>query len=90
LDWNPETGEYGTQKGRYSDAYVFALLTERDKDKVDPLDLRQWEFYVVPTFVLNRELGNAKSISLVRLQKLIGPVGADGIKDALLNRLWPS
>jgi hypothetical protein len=34
---------------RHSDIYVFACHHHMDKGTVDPLDLSQWTFYVVPT-----------------------------------------
>lgn len=34
---------------RHADCYVFCLLTTTDPDAVNPLDLSQWAFYVVPT-----------------------------------------
>ena len=84
LEWNPTTEEWvGPNQVRQSDAYVFALVTEKDKTKVDTLDLRQWEFYVVPTWLLNRELGDAKSVSLTPLRQLASPVSVGGLRTSL-------
>jgi len=55
---------------RQADVYVFALLTHRDKTTVNPLNLAQWAFYVVPTAVLDRELAERKTVSLLQLQRL--------------------
>ena len=49
-EWSPETNEYGGESLRHSDVYVFCLLAYNgDKRMLDPLDLSQWEFYVVKT-----------------------------------------
>jgi hypothetical protein len=42
-------------------------LTHKDQATVDPLNLDQWTFYVLPTRVLNEVLGNQKTVALSRL-----------------------
>ena len=69
LEWIPEKNEFGIDKKRQSDVYVFCLLNQKDKHKVNPLDLGQWEFYVIPTSVLDREMGDTQSISLALVQQ---------------------
>jgi len=49
---------------------VFCILAHKEKSTVDPLNLAQWEFYVLPTHVLNQELGNQKTLSLPVLLRL--------------------
>ena len=84
LEWNPTTKDWvGPNQTRQSDVYVFALVTEKNKAKIDTLDLRQWEFYVVPTLLLNREHGAAKSISLTPLRQLASPVTVCGLRTSL-------
>jgi hypothetical protein len=68
--WDGTSGAYGTVRQRQADVYVFALLTHRDKTTVNPLNLAQWAFYVVPTAVLDRELAERKTVSLLQLQRL--------------------
>lgn len=55
---------------RQANVYVFCLLAHKDKATVDPLDLNQWEFYVVRTATLDKDLGNQKTLSLSRLKKV--------------------
>jgi hypothetical protein len=62
------------KKVRHADAYGFALL--REKDKVTPWDLKQWEFYPISTEILDREMAKAKSISLTGLKTYATSVGA--------------
>jgi hypothetical protein len=70
--WDAETGSSSEEPARSADVYVFAVLTHRDRETLDPLDLAQWEFYVLPTQALNEQLPGQKSITLPSLQKLCG------------------
>ena len=56
----------------------------KDKDTVNPLDLTQWDFYILDTEVLNKKLPTQKTITLSSLLKL-DPVKAkyDGLKTHL-------
>ena len=68
--WNPDTNKFEGKPKRQSDIYVFCLLHHKDKNTVDPLNLDQWTFYILPTDLLNEVLPNQKRISLGRLLKL--------------------
>ena len=59
---------------RHADIYVFCLLKHKERDTIDPLNMDQWEFYVVITKTLDTKLGNQKSISLNPLRKLTEPI----------------
>ena len=67
--WDPDKGEQVREAGRCSDVYVFALLAHTDKNTVNPLDLSQWEFYVVPTVWINTRERSQHSITLASLKK---------------------
>jgi len=84
IGWDAATNEYSTTKVRQADVYVFCVLKHTDKATIDPLNLAQWDFYVLPTSVLDENLGKQKTLSLSRLKKL-GPVkvGYAGIKEAV-------
>ena len=71
-EWDPETGESKENKPpkRNADIYIFCLLKEKDKTIVDPLDTKQWEFYVIPTFRIDEKKGSDKTISLGPLRDL--------------------
>ena len=47
--WDTETNIFSKEKSRHSDIYIFCVLKHKDKDTVDPLNLDQWDFYVIPT-----------------------------------------
>ena len=53
---------------------MFCLLKHKERDTIDPLNMDQWEFYVVITKTLDTKLGNQKSISLNPLRKLAEPI----------------
>lgn len=66
-----ETGDYKDDSPlhRNSDIYVFALYKAMSAEQ-DPLDLDLWEFYVLPTAVLDREKPTQKTITLPSLCNL--------------------
>jgi len=73
LGWDAASNSYSTEKVRQSDVYVFCILAHKNKGTIDPLNLNQWEFYVISTEVLNKYVGNQKTITLSKLKQL-GPL----------------
>lgn len=65
--WNSITNEYDTEKKRQSDVYVFCVLNHKDQATLNPLDISQWEFYVLSTATLNNVAPTKKTISLKSL-----------------------
>jgi len=81
MGWNPDTNRQEDEPRRHADVYVFALLAHRDKPTVDPLNVNQWRFYVLPTRVLDERTRSQHSITLKTLDRLSGgPVLFDGLK----------
>ena len=71
---------------RQNDVYVFCLNTGKNQKDADPFEMSHWEFYVVPTSIINRECGNNKSISLGRLREITkeqGKVPYNQLKSAI-------
>jgi len=58
------------KKARQSDVYIFAVLAHKDKKSIDPLELSQWDFYILKTSVLDEKLKDQKTITLSSLLKL--------------------
>ena len=56
--------------GNSSDVYVFCVLSHKDQSTINPLNLDQWEFYILPTRILDEKVPNQKTISLPSLQNL--------------------
>lgn len=66
--WDPITNQMTNEVGRQSDIYVFCLHHHKDKATVNPLDLTQWSFYILPTACLNdSRFEEAKTITLASL-----------------------
>lgn len=67
-------GAYDSEKSgnselcRQNDIYVFCLINGETMETSNPLDLDNWEFYVVPTAFLNENCGRNKTISLGRIR----------------------
>lgn len=81
LSWNSETNLYYDTIGRNSDVYVFCLFACKDPALANPLDLSQWEFYVLSTKILDAKIPKQKTITLNSLKKL----GAIQIEYSKLN-----
>jgi hypothetical protein len=84
--WDYETNKFSTEKYRQADVYVFCVLNHQDKTTVDPLNLAQWDFYILGANTLDSEVGNQKTIVLSSLLRL-GPkkVGYDELAEAVLT-----
>lgn len=68
--WDAETNETSTEVKRQSDVYVFCVLAHKNKNTIDPLNLDQWDFYIMATDDLNRSVAVQKSIGMSRLKQL--------------------
>ncbi|HET9365949.1 MAG TPA: hypothetical protein VFP71_13145 [Candidatus Angelobacter sp.] len=64
--WDAANGTYAAEVKRQADLYIFALLAHQDKATLDPLDLGQWEFYVVPS----AQLPDRAAITLAAVRQL--------------------
>ena len=62
-EWNDETGDFSQEKFRPAEIYVFCMLRE-----TEPLNLDNWDFYVLLTKDINDKLGDQKTISLTSLR----------------------
>jgi len=72
--WDRETNKQGREPVRTADVYVFALLAHKDQGTINPLDVSQWELYVLPTKTLDKRKRSQHSITLPSLRKLTSPV----------------
>lgn len=76
MAWDYETNQYEEIIKRQAEIYVFCLHNYRRKDDgINPLDLRQWEFFVLPTKILDEKMPVQKTISLDKV-KALGAVNA--------------
>ena len=76
--------EHENRFERQNDVYVFCLVTGFTAEESYPLNLNNWEFYIVPTKNINEKCGNQKTISLQRLKQLgFVPKRYDEIKSTI-------
>lgn len=68
--WNAESGEYQSEIKRQANYYVFCLFTPLERNLANPLQLDQWDFYVLPSNVLDQHCKTQKTIGLSRLLAL--------------------
>ncbi len=80
---------YDPEKKRRADVYVFAIYAERDKVRLNPLNIAAWEFLVLGTPELERHFGSQDSVALSRIQDVTEAVGYKNLKtrvDDVLER----
>jgi len=86
--WDAATNTTSAIRRRQAEVYVFALLHHQDKTTLDPLNVEQWEFFIVPALTLDNKMPNQKRISLTTLKQL-NPVNAQfGEIAAVIGRLF--
>ena len=68
--WEATTNVLAADSRRQASVYVFALLSHKDKPSLDPMDLSQWQFYLLSKAALDARLANQKQVSLATLLKL--------------------
>jgi hypothetical protein len=91
LAWDTQTNAFAPEsdRRRQAELYVFALLAHRSKATLNPLDVSQWEFFLLDAAILNQHVKKQRRISLSRvialkpvhcfyanLRRLIGEVDA--------------
>jgi hypothetical protein len=79
--WNAATGTYSEEWKRWADCYVLCLYAERDRDVADALDVSKWEFYILSTERIYRELGTQKRVGLSKISRMTEPVGYGLLKE---------
>lgn len=73
-EWNASTNVLSDESRRQADVYVLALLHHQDKLTIDPLNVEQWSFFVVPTHFLDSRTRSQHSITLRSLRALYQPI----------------
>jgi len=82
-EWIKETNLLANEAKRQADVYVFALLAHTDQETLDPLDVAQWEFFVLPTVILDQRERSQHSITLTSLKKLTRSVNFGELPSAI-------
>jgi hypothetical protein len=80
--WTPQTG-YEPEPSIVADVLVFAIQAAPSAEAYDPLDLSQWDFYVLPSSIIRERLGNSVGIATLR-QLGGGPVKLEALRAAII------
>jgi hypothetical protein len=83
--WDPNTNELEADSRLQVEVYVLAILAHGEKPTLNPLDVSQWRFYVVPTSTLDTRTRSQHSITLRSLEKIGLPVDYRGLAVAVKN-----
>lgn len=70
--WDADSNRQSLESKRQADVYVLALLAHQDKATIAPLNLDQWQFFVLPTALLDARTRSQHSITLPSLSRLHG------------------
>lgn len=65
-----KSGMYDGEAKRWSDVYVFCLHKHTNQATINPLDITQWDFYVISARALDKKVGDQKTISLKGLKAI--------------------
>jgi len=83
LYWDADTNKQQKVAKRHADVYVFCHLKHQDQATIDPLQLEQWDFYVLPTVALDNYTRSKSSITLKSLGKLVTPCAYGDLRQAI-------
>jgi len=84
--WNAETNILENESRRQAQVYVFALLAHEEKSSIDPLNINQWQFFVLSSKQLDNRTRSQHSITLRSLESLAGPgIYYHEIREAVLK-----
>lgn len=72
--WDADNGMSRGEAKRHADIYVFCLLKHKNQETINPLKLEQWEFYVLPTYIIDNYKRSQSSITINSLRKLTDAV----------------
>lgn len=68
--WDSTNGKYEDTKKRQADIYVFCVLKHKEEITLNPLDIAQWDFYIISTRLLDKWCTENKTISLNKLKDI--------------------
>jgi hypothetical protein len=81
--WDSATNKQHEIPARSADVYVFCLLHYKDKESINPLNLDQWEFYVISTETLNGYTRSQTFITLPSLKRLAKAINYEFLGHAI-------
>jgi hypothetical protein len=85
--WDSSSGNFSGKPQRSADVYIFCLLKHQDKETLDPLNLDQWEFYILSTAELENYNQSSTSITLQSLQKLVQGISFEKLHKTVISKV---
>jgi hypothetical protein len=82
-EWSAATNVLSSESRRQADVYVLALLHHQDQRTIDPLNVSQWAFFVLPTRILDSRTRSQHSITLRSLEALVASVAYSELASAV-------
>lgn len=67
IGWDREKNTYGQERKRQADVYIFCVHKHKEQETADPLNLNQWDFYVLDTKTLDKKINKQKTLTLKKL-----------------------
>ncbi len=86
LHWDSKTGKQSKTRARHADVYVMCLLSTTDQEIINPLDLDQWEFYVLSVQEINNYERSRLMITLKSLEKLTNSISYNQLDREIKNK----
>ena len=81
-----DSGTLSDKPSRPADVYVFCLLKHKDKKTVEPLNLDQWEFFVLSTSEIDNYKRSQSSITLNSLKKMAKEITFDSLRETITEK----
>ncbi|MGC9445369.1 MAG: hypothetical protein ACP5E9_10670, partial [Candidatus Methanospirareceae archaeon] len=81
--WHADTNTIDDEATRAADCYVFCIFSETYPNKTNVLNLEKWQFHVVSTAQIERELGDQKTIGIKRLQVMCDSVSYKDLRECI-------
>ena len=81
MSWDAETNKTENEPKRAANCYVFCLYSETDSAKMNILNVSSWDFYILSTEQIERELKHQKSVGIKRIKTMCNPVDFSGLKN---------
>lgn len=82
--WDADTNVQAKESRRQAQVYVFAILAHQQKSSIDPLNVKQWRFFVLPATTLDARTRSQHSITLRSLETLAGAaISFDALQEAV-------
>jgi len=83
--WNSQLNSFDTTIKFQADIYVCCLLKHLDRLTIDPLNLDQWEFYILSARDMYNFNKRKVTLTLKSLKKITTAVGYDKIRSSVID-----